>query len=217
MGRLIARTLLGFTAIGVFALQAPFGAEAKAATVPKTEAEVVAEAQTLEQVSPAQIRTKALVPASGEVAAEKNTKKNTKFLPLVVEPLPKPLSPRPLFQHATYPDAWRAAQKSNRPILVYVSMPNCPYCVKMKQQVYQLPHVKQLVSSSFETIRVGRYTHADLVRKLRIKWYPTTVLVGPNNKILDVIEGYAEANQFRQRLHTGIASLRKKSVTTQLR
>jgi len=120
---------------------------------------------------------------------------------------------RPLFQHATYPAAWRAAQTSNRPILVFVSMPNCQYCVKMTEKVYHLNHVKQLVTNSFETIKVGRYSHAELVQKLRIKWYPTTVLVGPNNKILDVIEGYADANNFKQRLQTGLASLNRTDMT----
>ncbi len=124
---------------------------------------------------------------------------------------------RPLFQHATYPAAWKAAQKSNRPILVYVSMPNCHYCEKMKSQVYRLPRVRNLVSSSFETVRAGRYTHAKLVQNLHVKWYPTTVLVGPNNKILDVIEGYADANQFQQRLQTGLASANSTSTTTQTR
>jgi len=119
----------------------------------------------------------------------------------------------PLFQHATYPTAWTAAQKSNRPILVFVSMPNCPHCVKMIDQTYHLSEVEQLVSDSFETIKVGRYTHAKLVSKLQIKWYPTTVLVGPNNKILDVIEGYVDAKQFQQRLQTRLASLHKPAET----
>ena len=126
---------------------------------------------------------------------------------------------KPLFKHTTYQDAWRAAQKSNRPILVYVSMPNCHFCEKMKEQVYQLPQVKTLVSGSFETILVDRYAHAKLVEKLQVKWYPTTVLVGPNNKILDVIEGYAEPGQFQQRLQTqtGLASAGTSSVATQTR
>ena len=144
----------------------------------------------------------------------------------VVEPIAEvviadalPLNPAqtppkvPLFQHATYPTAWTAAQKSNRPILVFVSMPNCPHCVKMVDQTYHLPHVEALVSSSFETIYAGRYTHAKLVEKLHIKWYPTTVLVGPNNKILDVIEGYVDPGRFQQRLQTGLASLNKPSAT----
>jgi len=93
-------------------------------------------------------------------------------------------------------------------------MPNCHYCVKMSQQVYHYNPVKQLVSNSFETIKVGRYSHAELVQKLRIKWYPTTVVVGPNNKILDVIEGYADASSFQRRLQTGLASLNKPATTT---
>ena len=40
--------------------------------------------------------------------------------PPIETPLPATLLPvakaRPLFQHTTYPAAWRAAQKSNRPI-----------------------------------------------------------------------------------------------------
>ncbi len=125
--------------------------------------------------------------------------------------------PRPLFQHTTYPAAWKAAQKSNRPILVFVSMPNCHYCVKMKEQVYRLPRVRQLVASSFETVNAGRYSHSKLVEKLHIKWYPTTVLVGPNNKVLDVIEGYADANMFQQRLQTGLASAHGAPSATQTR
>jgi len=139
-----------------------------------------------------------------------------KVAPLVkaaplVEVVPAAKS-RPLFQHTTYPAAWKAAQKSNRPILVYVSMPNCYYCEKMKKQIFRLPRVRQLVSSSFETVRAGRYTHAKLVENLHVQWYPTTVLVGPNNKILDVIEGYADANQFQQRLQTGLASVRSTTM-----
>lgn len=120
---------------------------------------------------------------------------------------------QPLFRHQSYPDAWRAAQKSNRPILVYVSMPNCPHCVKMAEQTYQLSPVEALVKGSFETITVDRFAHAKLVEKLHVRWYPTTVLVAPNNKVLDVIEGYVDAKQFQQRLQIGLATLRAPTET----
>ncbi len=142
------------------------------------------------------------------------------LLPATKPPLVSILSvvqPRSLFQHRTYPAAWTAAQKSNRPILVFVSMPNCHYCEKMKSQVLRLPRVKNLVSDSFETVQAGRYSHAKLVQNLHVKWYPTTVLVGQNNKILDVIEGYTDANQFQQRLQTGLASAHGVSGATQTR
>ena len=134
-----------------------------------------------------------------------------------VSVVPVIVKPRPLFQHSTYPAAWKAAQQSNRPILVFVSMPNCHYCVKMKQQVYQQPHVKDLVANSFETIKADRFAHPKLISSLKVRLYPTTVLVGPNNKILDVIEGYADANKFQRRLQTGIASAANLASATKMR
>jgi thioredoxin-related protein len=112
----------------------------------------------------------------------------------------------PRFKHASYPAAWTAAQDSNRPILVYVSMPQCPHCTKMLDETYEQAEVDEMVKGSFETIQVGRYTHAALISKLHVRWYPTTVLVGPNNKVLDMIEGYVDPHTFKRRLQVGIAS-----------
>jgi hypothetical protein len=112
----------------------------------------------------------------------------------------------PRFKHASYPAAWTASQESNRPILVYVSMPQCPHCTMMLDKTYTQPEVDELVKGSFETLQAGRYTHAALISKLHVRWYPTTVLVGPNNKVLDMIEGYVDANTFKRRLQMGIAS-----------
>jgi thioredoxin-related protein len=119
----------------------------------------------------------------------------------------------PLFKHASYPAAWTAAQESNRPILVYVSMPACPHCTKMLDQTYESDGVNEIVKGSFETLQVSRYTHATLISKLHVRWYPSTVLVGSNNKVLDMIEGYVDANTFKQRLQLGIASANSDTQT----
>ncbi len=110
-----------------------------------------------------------------------------------------------LFRHSTYQDAWRASQKSNRPVLIYVSMPQCAHCVRMLEQTYGAGDITQLVDDSFETVSVDRYRDADLVGKLHIKWYPTTILVGTNNKVLAKLEGYIEPKQFKQKIKTNLA------------
>jgi len=112
----------------------------------------------------------------------------------------------PLFRHKSYPVAWTAAQKSNRPMLLYVSMPGCPHCVKMINSTYKNREVGSLISESFESVYIDRYAQADLVAKLRIKMYPTTILVSANNQVLDVIEGYVEPQTFRRRLKTDLAT-----------
>jgi hypothetical protein len=184
--------LIGFSQVG-FSQTSVFAQE------PTASQALTPQAETVVSTTP---------PAHFEEIGEKSAGANL-LVPSVVT--------RPLFQHANYPDAWKAAQQSNRPILVFVSMPNCHYCVKMKDQVLQQPQVKELVSGSFETVLAGRYTHAALVEKLHVKWYPTIVLVGPNNKVLDVIEGYAEQTKFQQRLQTSLASLQKIDPSSQTR
>lgn len=113
---------------------------------------------------------------------------------------------QPLFRHATYPAAWSASQKSNRPILLYVSTNGCPHCDKMMAESYHKPEMKQMISESFEPVYVTRKAHPKLVKSLKVRWYPTTVLVGPNNKIMDVIEGYVDSKIFRRRLQTGLST-----------
>ena len=53
---------------------------------------------------------------------------------------------------------------------------------------------------------MSRQTHPKLVKSLKVKWFPTTVLVGRNNKVMDVIEGYVDAKTFQRRLKVGLAS-----------
>ena len=113
---------------------------------------------------------------------------------------------QPLFRHTTYPEAWTASQKSNRPILLFVSMSGCHHCDKMMAESYNLPQMKEMITESFEPVYVTRKAHPKLVKALKIKWYPTTVLVGPNNKVMDVIEGYVDTKTLRRRLQTGVAA-----------
>ena len=39
-----------------------------------------------------------------------------------------------------------------------------------------------MVSDSFESVAVDRTRDAKLVEKLKVKWFPTTILVGVNHK-----------------------------------
>ena len=114
--------------------------------------------------------------------------------------------PDPLFRHVSYPAAWNAAQKSNRPLLLFVTMSGCPYCVKMVQNTLKDPDIRSLVADSFETVYVDRSAQAKLVEKLNIRYYPTIILVSSNNRVLDVIEGYVEPKVFQHRMRTNLAA-----------
>jgi thioredoxin-like negative regulator of GroEL len=110
-----------------------------------------------------------------------------------------------VFKYTSYGAAWTSAQATNRPILVFATSANCPHCVRMVGQTLQAPQVSRFVNDSFETVYVHRSEQPELAAKLRIRYFPTTIVVGPNNQVLDVIEGYVDANSFAQRLQTSVA------------
>lgn len=111
-----------------------------------------------------------------------------------------------VFRHSSYPAAWTSARKTHRPILLFACSPNCPHCVRMIGETYQAPHIKRLVNDSFEAVYVDRAEQPELTAKLRIRYFPTTIIVGPSNQVLDVIEGYVDSRTLAQRLQTSMAA-----------
>jgi thiol-disulfide isomerase/thioredoxin len=135
--------------------------------------------------------------------------------PVAACPAPRPLPLRHgVFRFTSYPDAWRAAQKTNRPILVFATSPSCLHCTRMIGETYQAAYVKQFVTASFETVVVDRFEQPELAAKLKVRWYPTTLVVAPNNKVVDIIEGYVDPATFARRLQTTLAAQQSAAVQT---
>lgn len=118
-----------------------------------------------------------------------------------------------VFRFESYPAAWTAAQETNRPILVYACSPSCPNCVRMLSETYKSQGVSQFVSDSFETVLVDSYEQPAMVQKLHLRWFPTTIVVSPNNQVIDVIEGFVDPATFQRRLQTTLASQNAKTQT----
>ena len=111
-----------------------------------------------------------------------------------------------IFKHSSYPAAWTSAQSTNRPILVFATSTNCPHCTRMVGETYRAAQVSRFLNDSFETVYVSRAEQPELTAKLKIRLFPTTIVVGPNNQVLDVIEGYVDSKTFAQRLQTTMAA-----------
>jgi thioredoxin-like negative regulator of GroEL len=79
-------------------------------------------------------------------------------------------------------------------------------------ETYQSAQIKRMVNDSFETVYVDRSEQPELAARLHVRYFPTTYVVSPNNKVLDVIEGYVDSNTLAKRLQTTIAS--SESATT---
>jgi thioredoxin-related protein len=97
--------------------------------------------------------------------------------------------------------AWQTAQKANRPLLLFVTSDHCPYCRKMKSETLSDPTVTRHLRDSYVPVVVS----ADSSRtatQLRINSVPTTVVILPNGRIADRIEGYVSAQKLEARLQS---------------
>ncbi len=100
------------------------------------------------------------------------------------------------------------AQKLHRQrqslMLVVLTMDGCPYCHKMFSETYGDASVVREIKDSFVPTVVNADTQPRLAQAFGARVFPTTYLVGPDNKIVDRIDGYVDADQLRRRMSQAV-------------
>ncbi|MEL6899208.1 MAG: thioredoxin fold domain-containing protein [Planctomycetota bacterium] len=86
----------------------------------------------------------------------------------------------------------QASRASGKPILVFVTREGCPPCKKMKEQTWVDPMVSRVVSENFESLFLHNSNHADVVKKMGIRFFPTTLIYSPGGKYVGQKTGYME-------------------------
>ncbi|MBN1851234.1 MAG: thioredoxin family protein [Pirellulales bacterium] len=94
-----------------------------------------------------------------------------------------------------YADAWHSSRKTGRPMLLFVTAQNCHFCRKMEQESYGKPQIMTTIERNFEAVAIDNSVSPDLVRKLRVRVFPTTFIVAPDGKIVGRIEGFIGPEQ----------------------
>lgn len=97
-------------------------------------------------------------------------------------------------------DAWNEVDVEGRPLMVLVTRPGCPFCVRMKNGTLADPLVVQVVNAEFVALRVDQQEDPAFVRDLGIKAFPTLLIISPDDKLMDRVKGYMNADQTRLRL-----------------
>jgi thioredoxin-related protein len=101
-------------------------------------------------------------------------------------------------------EAWQLAQKSDRPLLVFITMDSCLYCEKMKKTTLRDRFVVRDVHSAFVPVTVNLKDVPDLVELLMVKSFPTTVVIHTNGDVIESMSGYQTSRQLRQRLQASL-------------
>lgn len=119
-------------------------------------------------------------------------------------PAPKPHDARstaaakkePVFRHPNVDAAWQAAQDSRRPVLVFVSAADCFYCRKMYKETLSRPEIARANNQRFETAFVNKEDQPEVVEKLGIKAFPTTLVVNPDGTLRTALRGFVEPKDY---------------------
>lgn len=102
-------------------------------------------------------------------------------------------------------EALAAAAQSGKPILAYFTSDHCGYCRKMDKETWSTPAVGRLVGEGFVPLRLHADEHPDEVAALRVRAFPTTVLISPEGKAFAGKPGFLEPLELAEFVRPALA------------
>jgi protein disulfide-isomerase len=104
--------------------------------------------------------------------------------------------------HHDWDSAWDASQAEGRPILIFVTKKCCFYCEKMKNNTYGNTSVVDDIQRDFVPLTIDSERYPNIVNKLNVRLFPTTVIIGSDATVIDSRAGYLGPDQMRSWLKT---------------
>gem|GEM_PF-307042 len=83
------------------------------------------------------------------------------------------------------------AARHNKPVLVYFTMPQCAWCRRLDAEVLQHPEVRKRLSS-FVLVKLDLAVDEKAAARFRIRSTPTLLLLSPEGRETQKLEGYIE-------------------------
>lgn len=102
--------------------------------------------------------------------------------------------------HSNIAQAWQRVRELDQPLLLFITTPNCGYCKLMKQQTFRDKQIVANVNKSFVPAKINGPDFRKLTQYLKIRIYPSTIIIGPDRRIVEQIPGYITAEKMRTRL-----------------
>lgn len=119
-----------------------------------------------------------------------------------------PAVPQGPFEFHSMDEAWRAAQVSQQPILLFVSSDHCHFCRKMQKETLSHPQLQPAFARLFEMTEVNASRQHELAARLGVRAFPTTLVISPNGQVLAKLEGYIAPRDISKRLNPVLTAYR---------
>ena len=82
------------------------------------------------------------------------------------------------------------AQRQRRPMLLYVTAKHCGYCRKMERESWSDAIVIKSVNQYFIALKIDAEKHKQLVARLGVNGYPSTIIFDAEGQHVQTIEGF---------------------------
>lgn len=102
-------------------------------------------------------------------------------------------------------EALAMAAKTGKPILAYVTSTHCGYCRKMEKETWSKPAIGRLVGKNFVPLKLLADDHPEAVAALKVRAFPTTVLISAEGKPFAGKPGFMEPLELSQLLRPVLA------------
>jgi uncharacterized protein YyaL (SSP411 family) len=112
--------------------------------------------------------------------------------------------------HRDCHSAFVESQAQGRPILFFVTMDHCYYCEKMCRETYSDNGLLHDIERDYVLASIDHERCPNLVRKLNVRLFPTTVIVGPDETVIDSMTGFVGPEDLRSRLKTAEAKIARR-------
>lgn len=127
-------------------------------------------------------------------------------------------TPAPAIEWVEDPaEAIAEARRTGKPILAYLTSDHCGYCKKMEKETWSQPAIGRLVARGFVPLKLHAKDHPEEVAALKVKAFPTTVLISPQGKAFAGKPGFMEPLELAQLLKPAleqreVASIRQPAM-----
>jgi thiol-disulfide isomerase/thioredoxin len=92
------------------------------------------------------------------------------------------------------------AKRAGLPLLIQVSAEWCPHCVRMTRETYTDPQLTNIISQRYVAVSVDADEQREFIQQMGIQSLPTTLVVAPDLRILNRLQGFQSADQIMQAL-----------------
>ena len=96
--------------------------------------------------------------------------------------------------------ALQGAAERGQSVLLYVSSDQCKYCTQMVQTTLAEPRLRQAIEQGFVPVSINGRERPDLVRRLKIRSFPTTVVLDARGRVVRQVVGFQTSARLWQQV-----------------